>query len=94
MVNLAVSQEAQHLLQLSAGKGSRSAERKKARGHHPHEDHNNFLLITLAAPERKFLGLLFFVRVFCRVFTAANANSEDRGRSYQLAGSINSTAGK
>ena len=63
MVNLAVSQKLERLLQLSAGKGSRSAERKRARGHHRHEDHNNFLLITLAAPEQKsgaafFAGLL------------------------------------
>ncbi len=53
MVNLAASQEAERLLQLSAGKGSRSAERKRARGPHRHEDHNNFLLIVLAAPEQK-----------------------------------------
>ena len=62
MVNLAASQEAQHLLQLSAGKGSRSAERKRARGPHRHEDHNNFLLITLAAPEQKS-GAAFFARL-------------------------------
>jgi hypothetical protein len=55
MVNLAASQEADRLrlLQLSAGKRSPSAERKRARGLHRHEDHNNFLLITLAAPEQK-----------------------------------------
>ena len=54
MVNLAASQEGERLLQLSAGKGSsRSAERKRARGPHRHEDHNNFLLIVLAAPEQK-----------------------------------------
>jgi hypothetical protein len=45
MVNLAASREADRLrlLQLSAGKGNRSAERKRARGLHRHEDHNNFL---------------------------------------------------
>jgi len=53
MVNLAASPEVERLLQLSAGKGSRSAERKRARGPHRHEDHNNFLLIVLAAPEQK-----------------------------------------
>jgi hypothetical protein len=95
MVNLAASQEADRLrlLQLSADKGSRSAERKRARGPQRHEDHNNFLLIVLAAPEQKS-GAALFERVFCSAFAAANTNSEDRGRSYQLAGSINSTAGK
>jgi hypothetical protein len=53
MVNLQANQEPERLLLLSAGKRSRSMERKKARGPHRHEDHNNFLLITLAAPERK-----------------------------------------
>lgn len=43
MVNLAASQEVERLLQLSTGKGSRSAERKRARGPHRHEDHNNCL---------------------------------------------------
>jgi hypothetical protein len=43
MVNLAVSQAAGRLLQLSTGKGSRSAERKRARGPRRHEDHNNCL---------------------------------------------------
>jgi hypothetical protein len=43
MVNLAASQEADRLrlLQLSADKGSPSAERKRARGPHRHEDHNS-----------------------------------------------------
>jgi hypothetical protein len=45
MVNLAASQEAERLLQLSGDKGSRSAERKRARGLHRHEDHNNCLCI-------------------------------------------------
>jgi hypothetical protein len=95
MVNLAASQEADRLrlLQLSADKGSPSAERKRARGPHRHEDHNDFLLIVVAAPEQKSEAALF-ERVFCSAFAAANTNSEDRGRSYQLAGSINSTAGK
>jgi hypothetical protein len=55
MVNLAASQEADRLrlLQLSADKGSPSAERKRARGPHRHEDHNNFLLIVVAAPEHR-----------------------------------------
>jgi hypothetical protein len=53
MVNLAANQEPERLLQLSTGKGSRSAERKRARGPHCHEDHNNFLLIISAAPEQK-----------------------------------------
>ena len=53
MVNLAASQEVERLLQLSTGKGSRSAERKRARGPRRHEDHNNFSLIILAAPEHK-----------------------------------------
>ena len=53
MVNLAASQEVERLLQLSTGKGSRSAERKRARGPRRHEDHNNFLLIVSAAPEQK-----------------------------------------
>jgi hypothetical protein len=67
MVNLAVSQELERLLQLSAGKGSRSAERKRARGHHRHEDHNDFLLNTFAAPEQKS-GAAFFAQelVPCR----------------------------
>ena len=43
MVNLAASQEVERLLQLSTGKGSRSAERKRARGPRRHEDHNNCL---------------------------------------------------
>jgi hypothetical protein len=58
MVNLAASQEPARLLQLSAGKGSRSAARKRARGLHRHEAHNKFLLIILAAPEQKF-GAVF-----------------------------------
>ena len=37
MVNLAASQEVERLLQLSTGKGSRSAERKRARGPHRHD---------------------------------------------------------
>jgi hypothetical protein len=53
MVNLAASQKAERLLRLSTGKGSRSAERKRARGPRRHEDHNNFSLIILAAPEHK-----------------------------------------
>jgi hypothetical protein len=53
MVNLPVNQEPERLLPLSAGKRSRSTERKKERGPHRREDHNNFLLITLAAPEQK-----------------------------------------
>jgi hypothetical protein len=40
MVNLAASQEAERLLQLSAGKDSRSAARKRARGPH-RQDRNN-----------------------------------------------------
>jgi len=74
MVNLAASQEADRLrlLQLSAGKRSPSAERKRARVPHRHEDHNDFLLITLAAPEQKPGPL--FLRVCCRAFAAANAN--------------------
>jgi hypothetical protein len=59
-VNLAVSQELERLLQLSAGKGSRSAERKRARGPHRHEDHNNFLLIYLGGPGKKISGAAFF----------------------------------
>jgi hypothetical protein len=43
MVNLAASQEVERLLRPGAGKGSRSAERKRARGPHRHEDHNNCL---------------------------------------------------
>jgi len=46
MVNLAVSQELERLPQLSAGKGSRTAERKRVRGPHRHEDHNNLLLLS------------------------------------------------
>jgi hypothetical protein len=52
MVNPVASQEAERLLQLSGDKGSRSGERKRARGPHRHEDHNNSLLIILAAPEQ------------------------------------------
>lgn len=37
MVNLAGSQEVERLLQLSTGNGSRSAERKRARGPHRHD---------------------------------------------------------
>jgi hypothetical protein len=70
MVNLAASQELERLLQLTAGKGSRSAERKRARGHHRHADHNNFLLISLAASEQKSGAA--FLRVSCRAFAAAN----------------------
>jgi hypothetical protein len=42
LVNLAANQEADRLrlLQLSAGKASRRAERKRARGPLSHEDHN------------------------------------------------------
>jgi hypothetical protein len=40
MVNLPVNQEPERLLLLSAGKRSRSMERKKARGPHRREDHN------------------------------------------------------
>jgi hypothetical protein len=75
MVNLAASQKADRLrlLQLSAGKRSPSAERKRARRLHRHEDHNNFLLITLAAPKQKpgplFLGVSY------RAFAAANATT-------------------
>ena len=53
MVNLAANQEPERLLLLSAGKCNLNGERKKARGPHRHEDHNNFLLIVLAAPEQK-----------------------------------------
>jgi hypothetical protein len=53
MVNLQANQELERLLLLSAGKRSLSMERKKARGPHRREDHNNFLLITLAAPDQK-----------------------------------------
>jgi len=59
LVNLAASQEADRLPQLSAGKGNRSAERKKARGPRRHEDHNNFLLIISMAPEQKSGAVLF-----------------------------------
>jgi len=50
MVNLAASQEADRLrlLQLSADKGSRSAERKRARGPHRREDHNSEFQALLA----------------------------------------------
>ena len=67
MVNLAASQEADRLrlLQLSAGKCNLSAERKRVRGPHRHEDHNNFLLITLAAPDQE-PGPLFFKEVCYR----------------------------
>jgi hypothetical protein len=64
MVNLAASQEVERLLRLGAGKGSRSAERKRARGPHRHEDHNNCLWIILVAPEQK--SGAFFEHVFCR----------------------------
>jgi hypothetical protein len=50
MGNLVANQEPERLLQLSTGKGSRSAERKRARGPHRHEDHNNFLLNYLSGP--------------------------------------------
>jgi hypothetical protein len=45
MVNLVGSQEAVRHLLLSKdrGRGSRTAERKKKRGLHRHEDHNNCL---------------------------------------------------
>ena len=56
MVNLAASQGVEHLLQLSAGKRSRSAERKRARGRRRHEDHNNFLLNYLSGPGTKVRG--------------------------------------
>ena len=45
MGNLVANQEPERLLQLSTGKGSRSAERKRARGPHRHEDHNNRALL-------------------------------------------------
>ena len=64
MVNLAASQEGERLLQLSAGKGNRSAERKRARGLRRHEGHNSFFLIILAALEQK-PGPLFLC-VSCR----------------------------
>jgi hypothetical protein len=41
-VNLAASQKAERQLALSVSRGSRSAERKKARGLHRQEGHNNF----------------------------------------------------
>jgi len=53
MVNLAASQQGERLLHLSAGKRSRSAERKRARGRRRHEDHNNFLLNYLSGPGTK-----------------------------------------
>ena len=62
MVNPAANQEPERLLLLSAAKCNLSGERKKARGLHRHADHNNFLLITLAAPEQK-PGPLFFARL-------------------------------
>jgi hypothetical protein len=40
VVNLPANQEPERLLLLSAGKRSRSMERKKARGPHRREDHN------------------------------------------------------
>jgi hypothetical protein len=46
LVNLAANQEPARLLQPSTGKGSRSAERKRARGPHRHEDHNNRVLLA------------------------------------------------
>jgi hypothetical protein len=52
MVNLAASREVDRLLQLSAGKGSRSAERKRARGPHRHEDHNKSHAVFLYSLER------------------------------------------
>ena len=88
MVNLVVSQEADRLrlLQLSAGKCNLSAERKRVRGPHRHEDHNNFLVITLAAPEQKPGPL--FLRVSFRAFAAANT----RAISIQAPGTSASTA--
>ena len=56
MVNLAASQQGERLVQLSAGKGNRSAERKRARGLRRHEDHNNFLLNYLSGPGTKVRG--------------------------------------
>jgi hypothetical protein len=53
MVNLAASQKPARLLRLSVGNDSRSVARKRARGLHRHADHNNSLLIILAAPEQK-----------------------------------------
>jgi hypothetical protein len=64
MVNLAASREAQRLLQLSAGKRRRSAERKRARGPRRHEDRNNFLLNYLSGPGAKSGAVL--LRVSCR----------------------------
>jgi hypothetical protein len=54
MVNLAASQKAERLLRPSTGKGSRSAERKRARGPHRREDHNNFLLMSLPTAALQF----------------------------------------
>lgn len=43
MVNLAARQKAERQLRVNRGKGNQSAERKRARGPHRHEGHNNFL---------------------------------------------------
>jgi hypothetical protein len=55
LVNRAGSQKAGRQLGLSAGKGNRNAERKRARGLH-HQDRNYSLLIIAAASEQKFRG--------------------------------------
>ena len=80
MVNLQANQEPERLLLLSAGKRSRSMERKKAREPHRREDHNNFLLITLAAPEQKPEPL--FLRV-CRA-SVSDANLLVVGKTFLI----------
>ncbi len=74
MVNLAASQGVEHLLQLSAGKRSRSAERKRARGRRRHEDHNNFLLNYLSGPGTKVRGRFVLNTSFCRA-SVSDANT-------------------
>jgi hypothetical protein len=71
MVNLPASQEVERLLQLSAGKGNRSAERKRARGPHRHKDHN-----------RGFQPLLACSRLaVSEAFLAGNTATQRRGYS-------------
>src|SRR5439155_24417379 len=74
MINQAASQGVEHLLQLSAGKRSRSAERKRATGRRRHEDHNNFLLNYLSGPGTKVRGRFVLNTSFCRA-SVSDANT-------------------
>src|SRR5262249_42459554 len=73
-VNQAGSQEAEPQLQPSKARGNRSGERKRARGPHLQEGHNNSSLIYRSGLGAKFRGR------FCRVVAfVSNAGEGDAG---------------